>query len=131
MSCHGPLLPPRYCKEWQDFFSSRPDVVKENSDCSRPQTLGKKLQPNTQIREEKEKKIQCLQLVAKKAHDHFTDCCKEWHKKNSSKTRCHRRQFIPLQTSNPRKKNTPNQVLKNKEKKSGGKSNSLTLLRRR
>lgn len=82
-------------------------------------------------RGKKEKKVHCLHLIAKKAHDYLKDCCKEWHKKKPSKTRCHRRQFIPLQTSNPRKKNTPNQVLKNKEKKKGGESNSLTLLRRR
>jgi hypothetical protein len=55
-SCHGPLLPPGYCKEWQDFFSSRPDVVKENSYCSSPQTLGKKLQPSTQIKGGKKRK---------------------------------------------------------------------------
>jgi hypothetical protein len=38
------------------FFSSTPDVVKENSYCSRPQTLGKKLQPSTQIKAEKKRK---------------------------------------------------------------------------
>jgi hypothetical protein len=76
MSCHCPLLPPGYCKEWQDFFSSRPDVVNENSYCSRPQTLGKKTRTKySNKRGEKEKKIQCLHLVAKKAHDYLTDCC--------------------------------------------------------
>jgi hypothetical protein len=28
-------------------------------------------------RGKKEKKIQCLHLIAKKAHDYLTDCCKE------------------------------------------------------
>lgn len=32
-------------------------------------------------RGKKEKKTQCLHLVAKKAHDYLTDWCKEWHKK--------------------------------------------------
>lgn len=127
-----PITTSRILQRVAGFFSSRPDVVKENSYYSRPQTLGKKLQPNTQIKgEKKRKKSNAFNLLRRRPMTTSWIVAKSATKKILPRPGAIEDNSYRSGPQTLERKTLQTKCSKAKKKKRGGKSNSLTLLQRR